>query len=116
MAGINRIYVKWHSDKVDLVYWVIKNKPSYLHKLILPFENYDDWIRCQQDYAKMRGIALIPENEDEIDNIKLPVASFNTKEDRYLYWHCPLEFVREYLETQCGYKKANWFVKLFWKY
>lgn len=27
-----------------------------------------------------------------------------------------MDFVREYLETQCGYKKANWFVKLFWKY
>lgn len=116
MAGINRIYAKWHSDKVDLVYWVIKNKPSYLHNLIVPFDNYDDWIECKQYYARMGGVKLIPENGDEIDNIKLPIASFNTKEDRYLYWHCPLEFVREYLETQCGYKKANWFVKLFWKY
>lgn len=115
MAGIDRIYTKWYYEKTDLVYWVIKNKPSYLHKLIQPFDSYDDWIKLRQYYARVRGIALIPENEDEIDNIKLPVASFSTEEDEYLYWHCPLEFVREYLETQCGYKKANWFVKLFWR-
>ena len=47
---------------------------------------------------------------------KIMVADFTTSQDRWLYWHCPLDFVREYLETQCGYKKANWFVKLFWKY
>ena len=45
MAGINRIYAKWHSDKVDLVYWVIKNKPSYLHNLIVPFDSYDE-VKC----------------------------------------------------------------------
>lgn len=49
-------------------------------------------------------------------DMELPIANFRFKQDKYLYWHCPLDFVREYLETQCGYKKANWFVKLFWKY
>lgn len=61
---------------------------------------------------------LYPHAEE--DGIKyydtsLIIAHFSYKEDKYLYWHCPLEFVREYFEKQYGYKKANWFVKLLRK-
>lgn len=44
-----------------------------------------------------------------------PIANFNLKQNKYLYWHCPFDFVRKYLEEQCGYKKTRWFLKMFWK-
>lgn len=115
MAGIDRLRVKDFCDKQDLVLWCIEHKPSLLKSMIYPFESYDYWVKCKQAYCRNIGIKLIPENEERIDNIQIDIAHFLSHEDRYLYWHCPLEFVREYLETQCGYKKANWFVKLFWR-
>lgn len=57
--------------------------------------------KCKEFLAKAKGIKLIPENEDGINSVKLSIATFTRKEDKYLYWHCPLGFVREYLETQC---------------
>ena len=115
MAGIDALRVNYYFQKMELIKWCIVYKPSLLANITLPFEGMEHFMRCKQNFAKARGIELIPENEEEIDNIKLEIARFKTKQDRYLYWHCPLDFVREYLETQCGYKKANWFVKLFWQ-
>lgn len=116
MAGIDRVYTKHYDDKSDLVIWCVIHKPSLLKDIFYPFNKYDDFKESQKYYAKAKGMKIIPENEEMISDIKVAIASFNSKQDRYLYWHCPLEFIREYLETQCGYKKANWFVKLFWKY
>lgn len=116
MAGIDRLYTKYYYDKLDLVVWCIKHKPSLISNIDYPFDSFADFKKCKEFLAKAKGIKLIPENEDAINSVKLSIATFTRKEDKYLYWHCPLDFVREYLEEQCGYKKANWFVKLFWKY
>ena len=101
MAGISKLRLKYHGDLKELVVWCIKHKPSLLDNIYEPFISKEEWYEMQgDDHDKWQ---------------KIMVADFTTSQDRWLYWHCPLDFVREYLETQCGYKKANWFVKLFWR-
>jgi hypothetical protein len=96
MAGISKLRLKYHGDLVELVAWCIRHNPSLLDNIYDPFISASEW-RDMQTWDKV------------------VVADFRIKQDRWLYWHCPLDFVREYLETQCGYKKANWFVELFWR-
>ena len=106
MAGIDKLRTSNYGDYNEFRIWCIKHKPSLLNSFCEPFLSYEEWDKLQQKQSKIT---------DYRNYIKLIVASFLSHEDRYLYWYCPLEFVREYLETQCGYKKANWFVKLFWR-
>ena len=47
--------------------------------------------------------------------IELPITCFSFKQDRWLFWHCPLDFVREYLIEQCGYKE-RWYHKFLFKF
>ena len=105
MAAIDKLRVRFYHDREDLILWGIEHKPSLLRNIYQPF-NYssNDWRKWQEKVDKQY-------NEQ---NTALPIASFSHKQDRYLYWHCPLDFVREYLHEQCGYKD-NWFVKLFWR-
>lgn len=112
MAGIDKMYVRNHWEKDEFVVWCITHKPSLLNNLYEPFDGHEAWLGYKQFYAKTHEIT----NNDDIYEMKVPIADFRFKQDKYLYWHCPLDFVREYLETQCGYKRANWFVKLFWRY
>jgi hypothetical protein len=101
MAGISKLRLKYHGDLKDLVVWCIKHNPSLLDNVYEPFMSPCEWYEIQgEDRDKWKEII---------------VADFTTSQDRWLYWHCPLDFIREYLETQCGYKKANWFVELFWR-
>ena len=90
MAAVDKLH-GYLLDNQDLAIWCISHKPSLLKNMYNPFG-------CEvRDPFK-----------------KAPLANFNRKQDRYLYWHCPLGFVREYLREQCGYRD-NWFVKLFWR-
>ena len=57
---------------------------------------------------------MAPLNEDWEDNYTFSIARFNHRQDKLLLWRCPIPFVREYLEKQCGYK-TRWYHKLFWK-
>lgn len=107
MAGIDKLRTSNFSNYNELRLWCIKHKPSLLSNFYEPFMSYGGWIALQRRQSK---------NTDYGDDAKIIIAHFYFKQDRWLYWHCPLDFVREYLENQCGYKKANWFVKLFWKY
>jgi hypothetical protein len=106
MAGIDKLRTSNYGDYNKLRLWCIKYNPSLLDGFYEPFLSYGEWERLQKKQSK---------NTDYGNDAKLIIAHFLPYEDRYLYWHCPLEFVREYLETQCGFKKANWFVKLFWR-
>ena len=90
MAAIDKLYANFW-DYRDFIVWCIIYKPSLLKNMYDPF---------RPAWDKPTG--------------ERPIANFSHKQDRYLYWHCPLDFVREYLREQCGYKD-NWFVKLFWK-
>lgn len=107
MAGIDKLRTSNYGDYNELRLWCLNHKPSLLNSFYEPFLSYGEWEQLQKKQSK---------NTDYGNDAKLIIASFLSHEDKYLYWYCPLEFVREYLETQCGYKKANWFVKLFWKY
>ena len=110
MAAIDKLRTNCYGDYNEFRIWCIKNNPSLLNSFYEPFMSYEEWEEIQGKQWKHLKDA------PNYFETKLIIASFFTYEDIYLYWHCPLEFVREYLETQCGYKKANWFVKLFWKY
>ena len=90
MAAINKLHGDYF-EATEFVVWCLCHKPSLLYNMYNPFKS-----------------------EFDISLEKAPLANFNRKQDRYLYWHCPLDFVREYLREQCGYKD-NWFVKLFWR-
>ena len=100
MAGIDKLRTSNYGDYNEFRLWCIRHKPSLLNSFYEPFSSYREWAQLQSDY----GV-----------NSSLIIAHFLSHEDRYLYWHCPIGFIRKYLETQCGYKKANWFIKLFWR-
>lgn len=110
MAAIGKLRTDSYGDYDDFRIWCIKNKPSLLYSFYEPFLSYGEWDKLQTQYQKKIG------DKDGVINRQMIIAHFLSNDDKYLYWHCPLEFIREYLETQCGYKKANWLVKLFWKY
>lgn len=113
MAGIDKLRTSNYSDYNEFRLWCIKNKPELLNSFYEPFMSYGEWEQLQQNIRNK-----YPHAEDdgiEYYDKRLIIAHFHSHEDKYLYWHCPLDFIREYLEKQCGYKKANWFVKLFWR-
>lgn len=110
MAAIDKLRTNNYGEYNEFRIWCIKNKPSLLYSFYEPFLSYGEWDKLQTQYQKKIG------DKDGVINSQMIIAHFLYHEDKYLYWHCPLEFIREYLETQCGYKKANWLVKLFWKY
>ena len=107
MATNDKLRCRYYSDFKDFVVWCITYKPSLLNNFYNPFMSSIEWYHWQKEYSM---------NNNCMGDAKLPIANFTFKQDKYLYWHCPIKFGREYFKTQCGYKKANWFVKLFWKY
>lgn len=113
MAGIDKFRTRYYSDYNDLRLWCIKHKPELLQSFYEPFLSYGEW----EQLLKKREEQYSQAKEDGIEyyDKSLIIAHFHSHEDKYLYWHCPLDFIREYLEVQCGYKKANRFVKLFWR-
>lgn len=106
MAGIDKLRTRYYSEYHELRLWCMEYKIGLLKYFYEPFVSFGEWESLQKRQSS---------NTDYGDDAKLIIAHFPRKYDRYLYWHCPLEFVREYLEKQCGYKEANWFVKLFWR-
>lgn len=38
---------------------------------------------------------------------QMPVALFTLAQDRFLKWHCGLDFVRDYLHEQCAVKESH---------
>ena len=110
MAAISKLKTDNYSDYNEFRLWCLRNAPSLLMDFYEPFLSYSVWESIQE--KQWKHFNDVPSHFD----IKIIIAYFLSNTDKYLYWHCPLDFVREYLETQCGYKKANWFIKLFWKY
>lgn len=110
MARISKLKTDNYSDYNEFRLWCLRNAPKLLMDFYEPFLSYSEWDSLQKRQRKHFF------TEPRCFETKLVIACFLSNTDKYLYWHCPLDFVREYLETQCGYKKVNWFVKLFWKY
>lgn len=109
MAGIDKLRTSNYGDYNEFRIWCIKNKPKLLNSFYEPFLSYGEWDKLQIQYKKIG-------DKDGVINRQMIIAHFSSNDDKYLYWHCPLDFIREYLETQCGFNKPNWFIKLFWKY
>lgn len=110
MAAIDKLRTNNYADYNEFRIWCIKHNPSLLDNFYEAFLSFIEWEELQKK---------LWENHKDTPSYfetKLIIASFLSNIDRYLYWHCPLDFIREYLEKQCGYKKANWFIKLFWRY
>lgn len=107
MAAIDKLRVVSYYDREALIIWCITHRPQLLGSIYSVFDcGIKGFNKIQRDLMR----------HGDTDNLpKVAIASFSRKEDSYLYWHCPLPFVREYLHEQCGYKD-NWFVKLFWKW
>lgn len=114
MAGISKLRTDNYSDYNEFRLWCLRNAPQLLMDFCEPCLSYGEWYSLQEKMYKK--ICSKDKKDVEIEEMSLIIAHFLSHEDKYLYWHCPLDFVREYLETQCGFKKANWYVKLFWKY
>ena len=94
-----------YHERERFIIWCIKHNPDLLNSVFQPFSlSLKEW-QEEQRAADARY---------HTNGTPLPIASFSVEEVNYLYWHCPLYFVREYLHKQWGYKD-NWFVKLFWK-
>lgn len=107
MAAIDKLRVESYYEREALIIWCITHRPQLLGSIYSVFDcGIKDFKKRQRDLMW----------QGDTDNLpKVAIASFSRKEDSYLYWYCPLDFVREYLHEQCGYK-YNWFVKLFWKW
>ena len=71
-----------------------------------PYEEVD-YLREQKERLKDKDLY--------ISDVELPIARFTLKQDMWLKWHCPLEFVRQYLKDNCGMKE-HWYYRLFFKY
>ena len=107
MSAIDILYCNSYKDYTNFEFWCVVHNKSLHAKFFNIFITESKWEILQQQHST----SLFNGKEAYV-----PIANFTSKLDKYLYWHCPFDFVREYLEEQCGYKKANWFVKLFWKY
>ena len=106
MAAIDKLRVVSYYERETLIIWCITHRPQLLGSIFSVFDcGIKDFKKIQRDLMRQGNTENLP---------KVAIASFSRKEDQYLYWHCPLDFIREYLHEQCGYKD-NWFVKLFWK-
>lgn len=104
MAVVDKFCIAYHGDFMDFAIWCNRVKPSLLNNFYRETISRREWDEWQLKVDLETGKAYS----------KLQVAQFTEKQNKWLYWHCPFDFVREYLREQCGYKDANWFVKLFW--
>lgn len=107
MAYIDKLCVSFYTERTHFITWCIRHNPKLLHNIYDPYGiTQEEWNNRQ---SKRRNV-----HNGEVEYQPLVIANFTRKQDKFLYWHCPLDFVRSYLNKQCGYKD-NWFVKLFWR-
>ena len=58
---------------------------------------------------------LLSDKEFYINTLQVPIAMFSSKQEKWLKWHCPLKFIRQYLLDK-GNNKEHWYYRLFFKY
>lgn len=96
-----------------------KTKKQAIQNVIKHYKETADY-DCPYDQAKEEVEYCVEEynkpNSELYWEYEAPIANFSFDDDLILKWHCPLPFVREYLQKQCGVNpKWEWFYKLFWK-
>lgn len=108
----NRInYERWELDK---------GREHAINKLLDYYKSWNDFDassvhpdeKIDEIYEQHEKLS---DKELYISDIELPIACFTLEQDTWLKWHCPLEFVRQYLKDNCGIKE-HWYYKLFFKY
>ena len=77
---------------------------------IIPEINRESFYNAMLEEAKK-----LKDKIEYICNVKIPIACFTIKQDQYLFWHCPLPFIRKYLIEQCGYEE-KWYHKILFKF
>ncbi len=90
---------------------LVNNIKSYYESLDvkIPFETlFDEATGLIDTYDELC------DKECYVNDVELPIANFTFKNDNYLLWRCPLDFIRYYLKKQCG-KETKWYHKLFFK-
>lgn len=92
---------------------------EYIERLKAHYKATVDY-DCPQEQAEWEVTTIIDSArktyDDWEDDYQTAITNTPLKVDRYLKWHCPLPFVREYLHKQCGVNpKLEWLYKLFWK-
>ena len=106
-----KAYERWELDK---------GREHAISKMMDYYKSFDDFYITrvhpdeEVDYLYKQKKELSNKNFYILD-IGLPIARFTLKQDTWLKWHCPLEFVRQYLKDNCGMKE-HWYYKLFFKY
>ena len=117
---------KWDNEKQEIYNSHLKiNEKEYKkhggnkYRIVLNYAKCG--YECPLEQAEEEAESYKRQREELEDEIwykfsyKLPVACFSCETDTWLKWHCPLDFVREYLKAQCGMKE-HWYYKLFFLY
>ena len=105
----------------DYTRWELgKGKEHAIQKMIDHYKSFGYFdISMVHPEEEVDGIYATREalsNKDWfIGDVEVPIACFRPSQDRWLKWHCPLDFVRQYLKDNCGMKE-RWYYKLFFKY
>lgn len=97
-----------------------KGREHAINKLIDYYKSWGDFdassIHSDEEIDEIyEQHEKLSDKELYISDIELPIACFTSKQDTWLKWHCPIEFVRQYLKANCGMKE-HWYYKLFFKY
>ena len=107
--ALNRIYDKYGLKEGRNK--AINNLSQYYFSLGCKLGEFDATEEIDEIYEKYNKLL---NKKEYIENIELPITNFGFKQDRYLKWHCPLDFVRDYLHENCGIKE-RWYYKYFFK-
>ena len=88
MSSVDRMYVKSRKEFVELYDWCVKFKDLCKREIQI------DILDC---------FYFTPDDEYDVDcTIESAVAYFTETIDKWLYLHCPIEFVRNRLLEQYG--------------
>ena len=108
-------------NKRDYEYWELDKGREYAVKKLLDYYKSLDYFDINAVHPEDE-IDYLYEQHDKLSNknyyisdLDILTACFTSKQDTWLKWHCPLEFVRQYLKDNCGMKE-HWYYKLFFKY
>lgn len=121
MAAIDKLHFRDWEEFVEFRIWCIQYKPDLLLNFYSPFMSWSEWDDAKK--STVHSLSKIIDSPDKdsvaylnglVEDIAIPCCNFRFDQDRFLLWHCPLPFIRDYLYNQCGYKH-HWYYELFFK-
>ena len=113
-----RIYVKQQIAIAKRNYEKIGNSRSHAVENLIKHYKEVAGYDCPREQAEDEAFYIIDAyhktTRDWEDSYTCPILNTPFSVDKKLLLVCPILFVREYLEKQCGYK-TRWYHKLFWR-